>query len=85
MNLAEWLARESGRMTAMAEHMGVNKTAVWGWKVHGVPAARMRAVRDFTGGEVTLEDMVPDPAWPHPAGRPVIDVARPVAAVKEAA
>ncbi len=47
-------------MTSMAESMGVNKTAVWGWKVHGVPVARMKAVRDFTGGAVTLEDMVPE-------------------------
>lgn len=47
-------------MTSMAEHFGVNKTAVWGWSVHGVPAFRMKAVREFTGGAVTLEDMVPD-------------------------
>lgn len=44
----------------MAEHFGVNKTAVWGWKVHGVPPTRMKAVRDFTLGKVTLEDMVPE-------------------------
>lgn len=48
-------------MTAMAEHFRVNKTAVFGWKVHGVPPSRMKAVRDFTGGEVTLDDMVPEP------------------------
>ena len=47
-------------MTAMAEHFGVNKTAVWGWKAHGVPPARMKAVREFTAGSVTLEDMVPE-------------------------
>jgi hypothetical protein len=85
MTLSEWLSQESGRMTAMAERFGVNKTAVWGWKVHGVPTARMKAVRDFTGGAVTLEDMVPDPQESqHPAGRPVIDVARPVAAQEAA-
>lgn len=27
---------------------------------------------------------IPDPTWPHPAGRPVIDVARPVAAQEAA-
>ena len=48
-------------MTEMAAHFGVNKTAVWGWKVHGVPPSRMKAVREFTGGAVTLEDMVPEP------------------------
>ena len=60
MTLTDWLANERGRMTSMAEHFGVNKTAVWGWSVHGVPAFRMKAVREFTGGAVTLEDMVPD-------------------------
>ncbi len=48
-------------MTAMADYFGVNKTAVWGWKVHGVPPTRMKAVREFTAGVVTLEDMVPEP------------------------
>jgi len=44
----------------MAEHFGVNKTAVFGWKVNGVPPDRMKAVREFTGGAVTLDDMVPE-------------------------
>lgn len=60
MTLSDWLARESGRMTLMAQHFGVHKTAVWAWKTHGVPASRMKSVRDFTAGEVTLEDMVPE-------------------------
>jgi DNA-binding transcriptional regulator YdaS (Cro superfamily) len=93
MTLSDWLAEESGRMTLMAAHFSVNKTAVWSWKVHGVPASRMKAVRDFTQGQVTLEDMVPDaesvknaePNQGHPAGRPVIDVARPVAVAQEGA
>ena len=45
----------------MADHFGVNKTAVFGWKVNGVPPDRMKAVRDFTAGVVTLEELVPDP------------------------
>lgn len=49
-------------MTAMAKHFGVSKPAIFGWKVHGVPPNRMKAVRDFTKGAVTLEDMVPEPA-----------------------
>ena len=62
MDLTTWLETERGRATAMATHFGVNKTAVFGWKVNGVPPDRMKAVRDFTGGQVTLEEMVPDPA-----------------------
>ena len=59
MQLTTWLEEERGRATAMADHFGVNKTAVFGWKVNGVPPDRMKAVRDFTDGAVTLEDMVP--------------------------
>ena len=59
MHLNAWLEEERGRATAMADHFGVNKTAVFGWKVNGVPPDRMKAVRDFTDGAVTLEDMVP--------------------------
>jgi len=60
MQLTAWLDEERGRATAMAEHFGVNKTAVFGWKVNGVPPDRMKAVREFTGGAVTLDDMVPE-------------------------
>lgn len=61
MQLKDWLEAERGRATAMAEHFGVNKTAVFGWKVNGVPPDRMRAVQEFTQGAVTLDDMVPAP------------------------
>jgi hypothetical protein len=46
------------------------------------------AIERATKGTATVEALRPDvawsriadPDWPHPAGRPVIDVARPVAA-----
>lgn len=70
----------------MAEHFGLTQSAVSQWRTNGVPPARMKAVRDFTGGAVTLDEMLPDPAWPHPGGRPCIDVAAPAAeAVRDAA
>ena len=31
----------------------------------GVPVKLMKQVRDFTGGEVTLDEMLPDPAPPQ--------------------
>lgn len=61
MDLKQWLEAERGRATAMADHFGVNKTAVFGWKVNGVPPDRMKAVREFSAGAITLEEMVPDP------------------------
>ena len=52
----------------MADHFSVNKTAVFGWKVNGVPPDRMKAVRDFTGGLVSLDDMVPEPVAAQAGG-----------------
>jgi len=61
MTFNDWLAAEKGRASAIAAHFGVSPAAVSQWKVNGVPVANMKAVRDFTGGEVSLEDMLPDP------------------------
>lgn len=61
MTLNDWLASEKGRAAALAAHFGVSPAAVSQWKVNGVPVGNMKAVRDFTGGEVSLEDMVPPP------------------------
>jgi DNA-binding transcriptional regulator YdaS (Cro superfamily) len=60
MNLTDWLAAEIGRAASMATHFNVSRGAVSQWKTNGVPVAHMKAVRDFTGGEVTLEEMVPE-------------------------
>ena len=42
-------------------------------KTNGVPLANMKAVRDYTCGEVTLEEMVPDAR--HPVADEVRDAA----------
>lgn len=49
------------------------------------PADRCPAIERATDGRVTVDQLrpdvrwvrVPDAAWPHPAGRPCIDVAAP--------
>lgn len=61
MNLIDWLAAEKGRTTALAAHFNVSPAAVSQWKQNGVPVGHMKSVRDFTGGAVTLEEMVPEP------------------------
>lgn len=61
MDLTAWLEAESGRAAAMAEHFGKTPAAISQWKGNGVPVRLMKAVRDFTGGAVTLEEMVPEP------------------------
>jgi DNA-binding transcriptional regulator YdaS (Cro superfamily) len=63
MDFISWLDAEEGRgrLTALASHFGLTQSAVSQWRVNGVPPGRMKAVRDFTGGVVTLEEMLPDP------------------------
>jgi len=62
MTITEWLKGEKGRASALAAHFGVTPAAVSQWQQNGVPTAHMKAVRDYSGGEVTLDDMLPDPA-----------------------
>ena len=61
MDLATWLDAERGRSTRIASHFGLTLPAITQWRTNGVPVNRMKAVRDFTDGEVTLEEMVPAP------------------------
>lgn len=60
MDLTTWLEKEKGRAAALAERFGVSRSAVSQWKTNGVPVDYMKAVCEFTGGEVTLEALVPD-------------------------
>lgn len=69
MDLNEWLDRERGRMSAMAAHFRVTVSAISQWRSSGVPVDRMKAVRDYTGNEVTLEEMVPEPRPAAPNDR----------------
>ena len=57
MDLTEWLDAP-GRVTAMAKHFGLTHSAVSQWKTNGVPLRHMRAVSDFTSGEVPLDSLV---------------------------
>lgn len=61
MKLSSWLDGDRGRLTALAAHFRLTPSAVSQWRTNGVPPARMKAVRDFTDGEVTLDDMLPGP------------------------
>jgi DNA-binding transcriptional regulator YdaS (Cro superfamily) len=58
MNLKTWLRSERGRVMAMSERFGVSPQAISQWPVNGIPRDHMLAVRDFTRGEVTLEEML---------------------------
>lgn len=58
MNLKPWLDDERGRYTALASHLRVSVGRVSQIADDGVPNKYMLAVRDFTGGAVSLEEMV---------------------------
>jgi len=62
MDLTAWLEHKKGRSAALAAHFGVSRSAVSQWKANGVPVDYMKAVREFTAGQVTLEQMVPESA-----------------------
>lgn len=57
MDFSTWLNQRPGRPAAVAAHFGVSKGAVSQWRKK-VPLAKMRAIRDFTDGLVTVEEMV---------------------------
>jgi DNA-binding transcriptional regulator YdaS (Cro superfamily) len=67
MRFSEWIKASPGRATAAAEFFRVSASAISQWARDGVPVGRMKAVRSFTGGEVTLDDMVPEAAEPAEA------------------
>lgn len=56
--LHTWITAERGRASALAAHLQVSRSRVSQMVEAGVPAKYMLAIRDFTGGAVTLEDMV---------------------------
>lgn len=73
--------KELGGPTEVARICGLRAPTVHGWKQ--IPEKHCPAIERHRGGEFTVERMrpdipwlrVPDPSWPHPDGRPVIDVA----------
>lgn len=75
-----------GGPTAVARIVGCKVPSVIEWRRRGIPPERCPAIERATAGSVVCDVLrpdvawarIPDPDWPHPAGRPVIDVARPV-------
>lgn len=72
-----------GGQSALARAIGARQQEVWNWaNGRQIPAARCSSIEAATGGQVTVQQLrpdvrwhrVPDAAWPHPEGRPLIDV-----------
>lgn len=58
MLLEEWLRCERGRLTKMARFFRVTPAAVSQWAANGAPRERLLEIREFTHGEVSLEEML---------------------------
>jgi DNA-binding transcriptional regulator YdaS (Cro superfamily) len=71
----------------MAAALGVTPVTVHQWcdGSRPIPSARCPSIELATGGAVTCEELlpfapwarIPDAAWPHPSGRPVLDFCKP--------
>lgn len=75
------LINELGGPSAVARMLNIKAPSVLGWGGR-VPAERCPGIELAMAGKVTVEEIRPDvawrrfsdPEWPHPAGRPCIDV-----------
>lgn len=74
MKLNEWLDLEAGRGAKLASHFGRTASAISQWRTNGVPTDFMKAVRNFSGGDITLEEMVPEPELIATEGAPAVQV-----------
>lgn len=61
MRFEDWLDAERGRLTRVAAHFQVSPSAVSQWRVNGVPVDSMLGLHEFTGKEVSLEEMLERP------------------------
>jgi DNA-binding transcriptional regulator YdaS (Cro superfamily) len=74
MELKQWLDGEVGRAKGLADHLGVSPSMVsqMANKAVRIPPAHYLPIRDFTAGEVRIEDMLP-PSSREPALGSVAD------------
>lgn len=89
-NPVEVAAKHLQGQANLARALGVAPPTVNQWIKEGrpVPEGRGAEIERLTGGVVTVEELcpdarwvrIPDAAWPHPKGRPVLDVAEAKAA-----
>lgn len=87
MQLRSFVDAERGAATRLARDVGVSPPLIWQWLSgqRPIPPDRCPAIERASGGKVSCEELrtdvrwlrVPDPDWPHPQGRPCIDVAAP--------
>jgi hypothetical protein len=66
MRLKTWLDAERGRYGQLARALGVTRSRVSQIASDGVPKSYLIPIREFTGGAVSLEDMLTADRSPAP-------------------
>ena len=84
MKLADYVDAVRGRQAELARVLKCPPPLIFQWarSVRPVPYMRCLQLEHATGGHVTCEEMRPDIAWcrvrdrkwPHPQGRPFVEV-----------
>ena len=77
------LIERLGGPAAVARMVGCKPPSVIEWRKRGIPAERRPDIERAKYPDFTVDEIadgvrwvrVPDPEWPHPHGRPCIDVA----------
>lgn len=67
MKLKTWLSEGRGRATALAKHLKVSLGRMSQMASDGVPVQHMPAIRDFTAGAVSIEEMVEERTQKEPS------------------
>lgn len=75
--------KSAGGLANLARVLSGNPTVqrISNWRARGVPIEECPAIERATSCAVTCEELrsdvswvrVPDPTWPHPKGRPLVD------------
>ncbi|MFG6413819.1 YdaS family helix-turn-helix protein [Roseateles sp. DC23W] len=82
-----------GGTSEVARLARVAPPSVTAWRKRGIPPERCPDIERGLAGKFVCEQIcpdtrwvrVPDPDWPHPKGRPCIDVAGPASECQHAA
>lgn len=85
MNKIAQAISDAGGAAAVAREANVSVQAVCFWRDmdRALPEKVAPVLERMSGGKAVCEELlpetlwhrIPDPDWPHPAGRPLIDVA----------
>ena len=88
MKLTDYIKAELGTQAELCRRIGAHAPDMSRWLkgVRPIPEDACAAIERATGGVCTCEEnlpgarwvRVPDPDWPHPDGRPAIEVAKPL-------